>query len=240
MLISGQRHHGRRRAGGGFTIIELLVVIAIISLLLAILAPSLSRARAWINRTVCASRQRELAKAIFLYADNNEQTFPHTGWTGWWMWDLSVAQRDAIVRYGAPREVFYCPENQAQNLDSLWDFGGFCVTGYYFMIKRDRWGTAQMTGQVYGSQYEIDRPADTPIVADAIISSFMGGDLNDPYRHNFGHAKGGHPIPHKSPHMERDLVLPAGGNCVFGDGSVRWRPFDQMTWHRGHTPYHWW
>jgi len=240
MSTSGQRHHRRRRAGGGFTLVELLVVIAVIALLLAILAPGLTSIRTQASRLLCATRQRELSKAVFLYAGDNRQTFPHAGRSGWWMWDISVAQRDAIVHYGAPREVFYCPDNEAQNLNTLWDFGGFCVTGYYFMIKRDNWGSDQMTDVVYGRLAEMDDPGNTPIVADAIISSLMGGNVNDPYSHDFGYAKGGHATPHKSPHMDRDAILPEGGNCVFGDGSVRWRPLNKMTWHKGHTPYHWW
>ena len=240
MPVSGRRHHSRRRAGGGFTLIELLVVIAIIALLVAILAPSLMMCKPMAVRIICATRQRELSKAIFIYAADNDQAFPHAGHTGWWMWDMSVAQRDALGDAGAPRTVFYCPENQDQNLDSLWDFSGFCVTGYYFMFKRDNWGTQQMVGDVFGSIREMGDPASMPLVGDAIISSFSGGDVNDPLNHNFGHAKGGHPIPHKSPHMARDLILPAGGNCVFGDGAVRWHPFGEMTWHKGHTPYHWW
>lgn len=240
MRTSCRRLQSRRCPGSGFTLVELLVVIAVLALLLAILAPALTSLKTQTKRILCATQQRELSKALFLYAGNNRQTFPHAGRSGWWMWDISVAQRDAIRDSGAPREVFYCPENEAQNIDTLWNFGGFCVTGYYFMIKRDSWGSGQMVNVVFGRVPEINDPGNMPIVADAIISSFMGGSVNDPNCHDFGYAKGGHAIPHTSPHMEDDGFLPAGGNCVFGDGSVRWRPLKKMTWHKGNTPYHWW
>jgi len=56
---------GRRR---GFTLIELLVVIAIISVLMAILLPALSRARAQGRGAQCLSNLRQLYLANTMYA----------------------------------------------------------------------------------------------------------------------------------------------------------------------------
>jgi len=54
----------------GFTLIELLVVIAIIGLLLGILLPSLSRARAKARAVVCVSNIKQTGHAFFLYAED--------------------------------------------------------------------------------------------------------------------------------------------------------------------------
>jgi len=51
-----------------FTLIELLVVIAIIALLLAILIPSLSKAKELANRIVCGNHLKTLASASATYA----------------------------------------------------------------------------------------------------------------------------------------------------------------------------
>ena len=56
----------------GFTLIELLVVIAIIALLMAILMPTLKRAREQGQRAVCLSNVRQLGLAWVLYADDND------------------------------------------------------------------------------------------------------------------------------------------------------------------------
>lgn len=53
----------------GFTLIELLVVIALISVLLAILVPSLRMARERAQRVVCLSNLKQLTTAWIAYAD---------------------------------------------------------------------------------------------------------------------------------------------------------------------------
>jgi prepilin-type N-terminal cleavage/methylation domain-containing protein len=63
---------GRR----GFTLVELLVVIGIIAVLIAILLPVLTKARAAANRTVCLSNIRQLGTAILHYCKDNGGWFP--------------------------------------------------------------------------------------------------------------------------------------------------------------------
>ena len=57
-----------RRKAEGFTLVELVVVIGIIALLIAILLPTLSRAREQAVRLVCMSNQRQLVTAWGMYA----------------------------------------------------------------------------------------------------------------------------------------------------------------------------
>ena len=61
----------QRCSRNAFTLIELLVVIAIISLLVSILLPSLSKAKALAKRTICQTQLRQWGYAGLLYMENN-------------------------------------------------------------------------------------------------------------------------------------------------------------------------
>ncbi len=60
----------------GFTLVELLVVIAIIALLLAILMPSLVKAKALTKRLRCAHNLKQINLAVNLYLNANDNTYP--------------------------------------------------------------------------------------------------------------------------------------------------------------------
>lgn len=65
-----------RRKKSGFTLIELLVVVAIIALLIAILLPSLARARELAKRTACAANVSGMGKGLYTYATENADMYP--------------------------------------------------------------------------------------------------------------------------------------------------------------------
>src|SRR3954462_13155164 len=59
-----------------FTLIELLVVVAIIALLIAILLPSLNRARESSRRTVCGTQLKSQGMSIAIYAAQYSDCIP--------------------------------------------------------------------------------------------------------------------------------------------------------------------
>src|SRR5271170_5954145 len=73
-LMTKQRTKSKKRRG--FTLIELLVVISIIALLIAILLPSLAKAKELANRTACSANVRSILQSMTIYAQSNQSTFP--------------------------------------------------------------------------------------------------------------------------------------------------------------------
>ncbi|MCA9252106.1 MAG: type II secretion system protein [Phycisphaerales bacterium] len=68
------------RARKAFTLVELLVVISIIALLIAILVPSLKKARDQTKRVVCSANLRSISQAMLTYAvENNDIVPPNQG-----------------------------------------------------------------------------------------------------------------------------------------------------------------
>jgi hypothetical protein len=65
----------RRDKTAAFTLIELLTVVAITSVLLAVLIPSLRKARAAAKCATCQSNLRQLAQAWHMYLDDHDGCF---------------------------------------------------------------------------------------------------------------------------------------------------------------------
>ncbi len=70
-----------RRSSAIFTLIELLVVIAIIAILAAMLLPALANARSMAKAAKCASNQKQIGLAFFMYNDDFADRLPFYFWS---------------------------------------------------------------------------------------------------------------------------------------------------------------
>jgi prepilin-type N-terminal cleavage/methylation domain-containing protein/prepilin-type processing-associated H-X9-DG protein len=81
----------KRRA---FTLIELLVVISIIALLVAMLMPSLAKAKELARSALCLGRLRSIGVATHMYASGNRQLLPRSqmsaSYSGTQPWEKSL------------------------------------------------------------------------------------------------------------------------------------------------------
>jgi len=99
-----------------FTLIELLVVISVISLLMAILLPSLGKARENAKRATCMANLRSIGHGIFLYAnDNDGRLVPGDTRVSWYVWG-KLAEYPVGCR--VPPVLEYGPTNLGHLLSS--------------------------------------------------------------------------------------------------------------------------
>ncbi|HEY3378928.1 MAG TPA: DUF1559 domain-containing protein [Armatimonadota bacterium] len=113
-----------RKTPVGFTLIELLVVIAIIAILAAILFPVFGKAREKARQTKCTSNQKQIALAVTMYIQENEEKLP-VGYTdanrdGSWDTTETATWTDSLQ---IADKVYDCPTAETRGNASKPDYG---------------------------------------------------------------------------------------------------------------------
>jgi prepilin-type N-terminal cleavage/methylation domain-containing protein/prepilin-type processing-associated H-X9-DG protein len=111
MKTERQRADGRQ-ASHGFTLMELMVVIGILAVLMALLLPALSRAKAKANQITCLNNNRQMLLASSMYANDHEDEYPPR-WRGTNTWPFKLKP------YYANWKIIACPSDS------------FGVTGWF-------------------------------------------------------------------------------------------------------------
>ena len=145
-----------------FTLIELLVVIAIIALLLAILMPSLKKAKKIAQTVVCRSNLKQWGLITTLYAQDNDHKL-YQSMEGGTLKQEDAYWIQATLPYYTDKNIRTCP-SAIKKIERP-------VSGENYGSTKEQWGPLRDTGEnewqegfAYGS-YGINEWAANPDVA---------------------------------------------------------------------------
>jgi prepilin-type N-terminal cleavage/methylation domain-containing protein/prepilin-type processing-associated H-X9-DG protein len=164
----------------GFTLIELLVVIAIIAIIAAILFPVFAQVREKARQTSCASNLKQLAAALTMYAQDNDETMitetaaPAINGGA----DQEVPYDRQLVPYVKSDQVYGCPSDGVPHANSfLWDGGylksqtkrSYAITNNLRTDEGSSRGEKpdKNSGVVGAAVAQIEQPAETIAFAEA-------------------------------------------------------------------------
>jgi len=130
--MSRMRSQASNGTPGCFTLIELLVVVAIIAVLVALLLPALAAAREQGRLALCGGQLRHMSTAVFLYAQENADSFPPLNMTyspynisdptQHYDWRALIARAEGMTYPDFYPDYFHCPSDYETTDKKDWHY----------------------------------------------------------------------------------------------------------------------
>ncbi|QNN25381.1 type II secretion system protein [Planctomycetales bacterium ZRK34] len=122
----------------GFTLLELLVVVSIIALMIAMLMPSLKRARSHARTSACQMQMRQFMLASIAYAADWAGTLPEPNWGTYttrpgWLYDRDGSkprpQSGVLWPFLNNFKIYHCPDHQAPWPNNTQQYSSYTMNG---------------------------------------------------------------------------------------------------------------
>ena len=220
-----------------FTLIELLVVVAIISLLVSILLPSLSQARELARRSLCMSNLHHVGVAIHMYANDNKGRSPRchadgvSPIAGYYAWvnDAEYGQPGPVglgllIRHGYLPEdghILFCPSqwHSSHIYDGVVGWREWGNTGYMTSLGYENVYAAVIIGYFTRYSQKMDEKAKA-------ITGDMWYAGHHWQCHDYGGTADWSLYEGPAQHSGDDNGL----SLWYSDGSVRWITPGEAWW----------
>ena len=211
-----------------FTLLELLIVIAIISILMSMLFPSLNKARRKVKQAACLSNMSQSSKSLMIFAMNNKHKLPGT--------ESSRLPHSQDLYFPSVRDLvtdlqdymnwqtWACAElPDAVAVDHVSNYGGstFAMRGsfQYWTYMKYSSGEYILPALIYKQE-----PSNAFLSDGAYTHGTYGWRSN----HNAGGGTFWNGWSWNPSFMFYKGGLPRGINQIYADGHGRWSAFNKM------------
>jgi prepilin-type N-terminal cleavage/methylation domain-containing protein len=182
------------RKQSAFTLIELLVVISIIALLLAILMPSLGKAKKIAQKVVCQSNQRQIFLSFTMYCNANNDHYPYSGFGEQLRVQIPYIDRWflSLVGYSEKNQEeffknLFCPASR--HGEDMWTVKQGIEVGYSYNMRLENfpgtWPTINDWPYMTCKSTQLKYPDSTPLIGESkhfcMTSSLISSATNQPY-----------------------------------------------------------
>jgi len=243
MPLAMRRTGPRRASSSGFTLVELMVVVAVSSILMALLLPALSKAKEKSRRSVCTQNLRQNLLALEMYSRDFDDLLPSAldNQGNYHSIVLASTTYSNLVEFylSGVSNTLYCPNLVSQARTMAVDPGVGIAIGYHYLALVPSQPNPKGPNQVWSGPDKNDGRSEVFADANYWSQSSSVAMTAVPHRVSGGHvaalarsAAVNSPSPSPSSPVAGAASIAfgaAGGNVGMLDTSVIWKPIRSLN-----------